>query len=126
MASGLPGRDSSMRRQEVMARLAATAEAVRALDDALQAEPGLPADAAAALINGARALVPVAVNTGVDYVVSAGPAHEWMVHVQSGPAGPGLTLERATVDQSTSVTPPDGVAARLADLLRGGSTEAPR
>lgn len=117
---GQADRDLPARREEALARLAATTEALRGLEEALAAEPAMPAGAAQALLAGASALCPVAANTGTELAVSIGPHHGWTVGVGVDATGPQLRLRR-----SGNPAPPDraqsgDVAGQLADLLRPG------
>ena len=128
---GQPDRDLSARREEALARLAATNQALGVLEEALRSEPGLPEDAAQVLLAGARSLCPVAASSGVELAVSAGPDHRWTVFVRSDATGPHLRVRRLRLDAAASgptavapahvseVATPD-VAVRLADLLRTG------
>jgi hypothetical protein len=116
-------RDLTTRREEAMARIAVTTEALRGLEEALQAEPGLPESTAQALLSGARALCPVAASTGTELALSAGPDHRWTVFVRSDTSGPQLRVRRLRLDAGTGApttapTPVTDIAAQLADLLR--------
>ena len=126
-----PDRDLSARREDAMARLAVTTEALGVLEEALRAEPGLPEPTVQALLAGARALCPVAASTGAELAVSAGPDHRWTVFVRNDAAGPQLRVRRLRLDDtptpatgSRAAQAADGqardIAARLADLLRTG------
>ena len=112
---GQPDRDLPSRREEALARLAVTTEALALLDDALRAEPDLPTATAQALLSGARALCPVAASTGTELSVSAGPDHAWTVHVIGDATGLTLRLERRRR------APAPDVAGQLAALLRTGN-----
>ena len=90
-----PDRDLLARREEALARLAVTTEALRGLEEALAAEPGMPAGTAQALLAGASALCPVAANTGTELAVSIGPHHGWTVDVGGDATGPQLRLRRS-------------------------------
>ena len=127
---GQPDRDLSARREEALARLAVTNQALGVLEEALRSEPGLSQDTAQVLLAGARSLCPVAASTGAELSVSAGPDHLWTVFVRNDAAGPQLRVRRRRLDaaggptaadpaQATEVPTPD-VAVRLADLLRTG------
>ena len=124
---GQPDRDLPARREEALARLAVTTEALRGLEKALAADPRLPAGTAQALLAGARALCPVAANTGTELAVSAGPDHAWTVHVGGDATGPQFRLSRrppgdpAPPDGPADPAPPPTVAGQLADLLRTGT-----
>ena len=126
---GQPDRDLSARREDALARLAVTTEALRLLEETLRAEPGLADDTAQALLSGARALCPVAASTGAELAVSAGPDHAWTVFVRADAAGPQLRVHRLRLDPAPSagpVAPPaegTDVAGRLADLLRTGGLD---
>jgi hypothetical protein len=126
-----PDRDLSARREEAMARLAVTTEALGVLEEALRAELGLPEPTAQALLAGARALCPVAASTGAELAVSAGPDHMWTVFVRNDDAGPRLRVRRLRLDAAPPASPSAGlspaadapggaVAGQLAGLLRTG------
>lgn len=133
-----PDRDPSARRDEAMARLAVTTEALGELERALAVEPDLPDETARTLLAGSRALCPVAVSTGAELAVSAGPDHAWRVHVRSDGERPHLHLHRpdgarrppeappgspgagTSVPRAERPSAPD-VAVQLADLLRASN-----
>ena len=127
---GQPDRDLSARREEALARLAVTNQALGVLEEALRSEPGLPEDIAQALLAGARYLCPVTASTGAELAVSAGPDHLWTVFVRSDASGPQLRVRRLRLDAATGPTsarpaggaevPTPDVAVRLADMLRTG------
>jgi hypothetical protein len=122
---GQPDRDLVARREEALARLAVTTEALQVLEQTLRAEPGLPPAVAQALLAGARALCPVAASAHTELAVSADPQREWVVLVGSDEAGPLLHLSRRSDEQApwSLPTPPTGSpspdgAVQLADVLR--------
>jgi hypothetical protein len=119
-----PDRDLAARREEALARLAVTTEALQVLEQTMRAEPGLPPEVARTLLAGARALCPVAASAGTELAVSADPQREWVVLVGSDEAGPLLHLSRRPDEQApwSMPTPPTGspspdVAVQLADVL---------
>jgi hypothetical protein len=117
---GQPDRDLPARREEALARLAVTTEALRGLEEALAAEPEIPAATAQAMLAGASALCPVAANTGTELALSTGPHHGWTVHVGGDATGPQLRLRRSSDPAPPDRTQPGDVAGQLADLQRAG------
>jgi hypothetical protein len=105
---GQPDRDLPARREEALARLAVTTEALHGLEKALAAELGISTGTAQALLAGASALCPVAANMGSELAVSVGPHHEWTVDVGGDATGPQLSLRRTSTPTPPAWSAPAG------------------
>ena len=120
------------RRQALLSRVEATAEATRALEAQLTGPAGRPADPDDLLVPAARALLGVLHRAGGgELVVSLGSDPTRAVRVRDGAGGPAAELVRTGPDRTgtdagspgtpapvTAPDPDEGVAVRLAALLR--------